>query len=613
MNFHTVDATWRYSFITLAAMMLLNGCASDSRRGDAADLAIQASLAEVAHSQPLLPAPLRQLPPVALDGGIAASLSAEPRFDLRVRRLAARDLFLGLVEGTAYNIIIDPAVEGFVSLDMKDVTVPEVLEAVRRSYGYDFRLQGRQIQIYPSGVHTRIFEVNYLDLDRVGSSVTSSVSSTGRSSGSGNSATSGQTGSTTSSSTGGSQITTVGRSSFWSGICSGVAMILRDEVGRGETRSAPSEPAGGAGIGSLLGGLRGGAEPARTTAATSSPISNACEGQRYSVNAQSGLVMVRASPQELRAVEEYLDRVQQSAQRQVIIEARVLEVELGDGFQSGVNWAALSRQGANRALISQTGGGSFLGGGSVASTNGSGMNLDPAAIAGMGVGALSTTAGGIFSLAVNSDNFSAFIELLQTQGDVQVLSSPRVSTVNNQKAVIKVGSDEYFVTNINTTTDTNNTQAVNVELESFFSGVSLDVTPQIGNDGSIVLHIHPAVSDVREQTKQINSSAGSMTMPLAISSVRESDSVIRAHNGQIVMIGGLMQNTLRETVAKVPLLGDLPLVGRLFSHTRRTTSKSELVILLKPILVDDEGAAWAREVDAAARLMRQQGQPPKTN
>ena len=197
--------------------------------------------------------------------------------------------------------------------------------------------------------------------------------------------------------------------------------------------------------------------------------------------------------------------------------------------------------------------------------------------------------------------------MLKSQGDVQVLSSPHVSTVNNQKAVIKVGSDEFFVTSIDTDTTTAGiagTTNISVELEPFFSGVALDVTPQIGQEGDIVLHIHPAVSEVREQTKNVSTTLGTLTLPLAASTIRESDTVIRAANGQVVVIGGLMQNASQDEDASVPLLGDIPFIGGLFRHTKKSTRKSELVILLKPIVVDVNGTAWQNQLQRSSSSIR---------
>jgi MSHA biogenesis protein MshL len=198
----------------------------------------------------------------------------------------------------------------------------------------------------------------------------------------------------------------------------------------------------------------------------------------------------------------------------------------------------------------------------------------------------------VFSVLFNiGNNFAGFIELLQTQGEVQVLSSPRVSAVNNQKAVIKVGQDEFFVTDFSTTTTTGTatTTTPSVTLTPFFSGIALDVTPQISGDGSVLLHIHPSVSRVEDQDKEITFGEESLTLPLALSTVRESDTIIRAKSGQIVVIGGLMEDILTDEEAATPFLSDIPMVGELFKHKRQRKAKTELVILLKPLVVSHDG------------------------
>ncbi|MGD8811378.1 MAG: pilus (MSHA type) biogenesis protein MshL, partial [Thioalkalispiraceae bacterium] len=283
---------------------------------------------------------------------------------------------------------------------------------------------------------------------------------------------------------------------------------------------------------------------------------------------------------------------QTSIQRQVIIEAKIIEVELNEKFQSGINWSALGTgdNGNNTGLASVIGGGSIFSGTGITGIAGNTGNLNPAAL--NPVDGSSTSAfGGVFTLALQASNdFSAFIELLKSQGDVKVLSSPKVSTINNQKAVIKVGQDEFFITDVssNTNTGTATTTTQNdVELTPFFSGVALDVIPQISEQGEIILHIHPTVSTVIEKIKNISvSTTEALSVPLAVSSIRESDSIIRATNGQVVVIGGLMQDVLQDDNASVPGLGDVPVVGGLFGHTQQVKTKSELVILLKPIVVN---------------------------
>jgi MSHA biogenesis protein MshL len=196
---------------------------------------------------------------------------------------------------------------------------------------------------------------------------------------------------------------------------------------------------------------------------------------------------------------------------------------------------------------------------------------------------------GAFTIAANFADFNTFIQLLGAQGHTRVLSSPRVSTLHNQQAIIKAGIDEFFVTGVqsNTVTGTATSTTQNVQLTPFFSGVALDVTPQIAADGSVILHIHPTISEVSDQTKTLTVEGTVDTIPLALSQVRESDSIVRARSGQLVIIGGLMREEATKANYKTPLLGDIPGVGRLFRSEQNQRSTVELVILLRPIVVAD--------------------------
>jgi len=211
----------------------------------------------------------------------------------------------------------------------------------------------------------------------------------------------------------------------------------------------------------------------------------------------------------------------------------------------------------------------------------------------------STNTGSIFGLALQTNNFAALITLLESQGTVHVLSNPRISTLNNQKAVLKVGTDDFFVTNVSTTTTsggTSNTTTPNVTLEPFFSGVVLDVTPQIDADGNVILHVHPAVTQVTTVSQTINLGiGGTLVLPLASSATQETDSVVRGTDGHIVAIGGLMKLSTTSGRSDVPGVSDVPLLGSLFRNTDQTTAKSELVILIKPTIVKDD-ASWDQNI-----------------
>lgn len=507
------------------------------------------------------------IPPLALELPSGDAAPAEPRFDIKVNRAPAREFFMGLVEGTPYNMVVHPEVSGHVTLDLKNVTIPQAMDVVRNVYGYDFERHDNSYQVLPNALRTRIFSVNYVNVQRAGESelrvssgqVSQRTAKDRKREGSDPSRQANVIG---------SKISTKSTTDLWGEL----ALTLQALVGN---------------------------EPGRSVV----------------VSSQTGVVVVRAMPHELRAVEEYLLATQAILNRQVVLEAKILEVELSDGFQSGINWAALAESNGDSILAGQVGGGTSLKNltSEIAGNEG---NLNPGAYNPIDNTAVSAF-GGVFSLALSVGDFTAFIELLQTQGEVHVLSSPRVSTVNNQKAVIKVGSDEFFVTDIESNTNltsgvanTNN----NVELTPFFSGVALDVIPQISGEGDIVLHVHPSVSRVEEQVKNIGvevasddpsspETASGLFLPLAFSTIRESDSVIRAQSGQVVVIGGLMQTITNDEVSSVPVLGKLPLVGGLFRHTRQVTRKSELVILLRPVIVAN-GQTWTDSLSASRRSVQ---------
>ncbi len=473
------------------------------------------------------------------------------RFDIKVNAVKAKQFFMGLVDGTAMNMVLHPGIKGKITLELKNVNVADVMEVTRDVLGYDFVLSENTYQVFPNILRTKIFKVNYLSVNRTGNSnmqvssgqVTES-SNSGSSSNSNTNFNSGSASQSTKSrqSVSGSSVATLYKSDFWTELEVSLKALLPEK-----------------------------------------------ENRSVVVNAQSGIVVVRALSSELRVIETYLDETQISVQRQVILETKILEVELNDSYQTGINWAALNQSGNDKVLFGLTGGGSIFDNGQ-SIIDGNTGNLDPSALSQIN-GTATSAFGGVFSLALNlGSGFAAFIELLKSQGEVQVLSSPRISTINNQKAVIKVGVDEFFITdlttNTNTSSSTSNVQN-NVEFTPFFSGVALDVIPQISDDGVVILHIHPTVSNVVEKIKAVDVSATtSLKIPLANSTIRESDSIIRAHNGQVVVIGGLMQNSIQNREASVPLLGDIPLIGALFRHTQKINKKSELVILVKPIIVE---------------------------
>jgi MSHA biogenesis protein MshL len=481
----------------------------------------------------------------------------EPRLDLLVSNAQAREVFLAIVADTRYSMLMHPDVSGTLSVTLRGVTVLEALEAIRDVYGYDFKVDGRRITVYGPSIQTRIFTVNYPHSQRVGTSdlrvaagSTPSITGAGGGGGTTGATTGTSTASTTATgATGGtssssSRVATTSRSDFWTELTEAV----RAMVGTSGGRNVIASP-------------------------------------------QAGILAVRAMPDELRQVEKFLKATQGAVERQVMLEAKIVEVELRDGYQSGVNWAAFSSDSNSTQLIGVLGS-------SVSSTAISNPLLQGGtSISGVVSQPSFASGGGLFGLALATSQFAAVLGFLETQGDVQTLSSPRVATLNNQKAVLKVGSDDFFITNvtggsISTATvagTTGTTTMPTVTLTPFFFGIALDVTPQIDDSNNIMLHIHPSVTSVTEKTKLVDlGSVGSYRLPLASSSVNETDTVVRIQDGRIVAIGGLMQMESARNASGVPGTTGMGPLSALFGNRAETGRKKELVVLIKPSIIRTE-------------------------
>lgn len=465
-------------------------------------------------------------------GAVTGEAGNEKRITVNAKNVEAKAFFGSLVQGTKYNLVLHPDVRGRVTLSMKNVTAREALNAVSDIYGYSIEVNNDQVQVFPAALRSETFTVDYLQLKRAGVSLT--TLSSGAKSLDSDSDNGGDGNERVSMPTGGTSIETSSESDFWKQLEVAVAAM----IGKGDGRSIVVSP-------------------------------------------QASLMTVRAYPNELREVRRFIDAAESRLKRQVILEAKILEVTLSDGYQQGVNWTNIAKA---------------VGSGSV--------NISRP-VSNLVGNAASQLVGGQTNITITDGHFESVLSFLDTQGDVNVLSSPRVTAANNQKAMIKVGGDEYFVTDLSFSSTNNEFSegGPNIELTPFFSGISLDVTPQIDDNNGVLLHVHPAVIDVKteEKTIQLGTAVEPYILPLAKTSVRESDSIIHAQSGDVVVIGGLMKSGYNEVVSKVPVLGDIPFLGHLFRNVNREKQKTELVILLKPSVVGED--TWEKEIQRSRNLL----------
>ncbi len=495
------------------------------------------------------------VPKAVVVSGSARDLDA--RFELSVNNAPAAQVFLQLGLNTGYNILVSPELSGAITIGLKNTTVPEALEVLRELFGYDYRIAGNRVFVYPNTVQTRIYRINYLPGRRQGLSELHVSSSSIQGTGGSNSGSS--SGGSSNSSSGGSSGSSSGGSSSNSGARSDDTAHVRTTSDSDFWKEVQES------LVSMVG---------------------TANGRGVVMNPAAGVVVIRATPAEHRHVTDFLKAVQVNIERQVMLEAKIVEVQLTSSSATGVNWSLFGNHGSRGGGIANLAPGVTLKQDQISSADVS-ITKGPTFTAG---------AAGFYGLAVQTTNFMALINFLQTQGDVQVLSSPRIATMNNQKAVLKVGSDELFVTGVKTdsTSSGNNTVTTpTLTLQPFFSGISLDVTPQIDDSGMVMMHIHPAISAVTEKQKTIDlGNLGLYKLPLATSSINETDSIVKVMDGHIVAIGGLMRVTTTADRNGVPGLSEVPGVGGLFRQKETYTNKRELVVLIRPTVIGEDGSGW---------------------
>ncbi len=459
------------------------------------------------------------------------------KYTVVVNEVPVKELLFALARDAQVNVDIDPGIEGFVTLNAIDQTLPQILDRIARQADVRFEIQGKNIIVSPDRPYIRTYRVDYVNLTRESKGtidVATQIETTGMSD------TGGGGGGGSNNST--SSITNTANNRFWLTLTRNIQALV------GETAAGSS--AGQADL----------------------PVTGA-----VIPNPESGIISVRATSKQHTAVQSFLDKVLANAQRQVLIEATVVEVTLNDQYQQGIDWTVLQRNG---------------GSGFVSNPNLQALssNVPQAVAASLILGYLDPDASG--------KNVSIAVQLLRTFGDIKVLSSPKIMTLNNQTAVLKVVQNfVYFEVDVEPPVVSGSGAATAAAVETTAKtvpvGLVMTVTPQINENDAVTLNVRPTISSVIDTVQDPNPelfTGGLLNRQLQnlvpVIQVREMESVLQINNGQIGVLGGLMQDAVEQVTNSIPLLSDIPLLGdSLFRSHSNQYDKSELVIFLRPLVI----------------------------
>lgn len=501
----------------------------------------------------------------------------ERLYTLSVRNASVKDVLLSFSKESNVNIIVDPDVSGEVTADLKDVTLVQALDALLTPLGLEYTLEPGFVRVSRQKLITRLFHLNYIGTFRQSfrSLASSTSSGFGGTTGGGGGATAAAGGGVTGGAPGGTAGGGGGSSGFNTVSGSDIQDIFREiELGLVSL--------GLRSTGILQAGLAAGGGAATTTTTAAGTLGGlggtlpmGAKGL-FSINRQAGIVMITAFPDTVVKAAELLEAIEGTIQRQVLIEAKIVEVTLRDAFRFGINWEAIFIR------IASPTNAIALGQGLTAAERT--LLALPQGIrtrSNLGLAKDISRVEGITQFSIGAKDTEAILEALTRQGDVNVISSPKVSTLNNQTAIIRVGTQETFFAGVvqSQTSGGVVTTTEGVVANPVTIGVTLDVTPQISASGIITMNIHPSITDKTGVTK---SRFGDEA---PILDIREMDTVIKVKDGQTIVLGGLMQEKKEVTENRTPALGKIPVLGWFFKDITSDKKKTDLVIFLTPTIL----------------------------
>ena len=440
------------------------------------------------------------------------------------------ELLLSIARDGSFNIDIIGDIEGRVTLNAIDQTLVQILERLALQAPIRYRLDGENLQVSADLPYLQTYNIDYLNMSRTTSSSIALATQVGSLNINPNNSAGGSSGATNNSQ---SQVENTSENRFWQSLVDNIYGILGTDVDPGGTDNSANH--------------------------------------RVMVNRESGLISVRATHRQHREVQTFIEKIMASARRQVLIEATVVEITLNDSYQAGVDWRALSND-DNGISINQSLTGGTDATASVVAPNVLLSYAEPRSAIG---------------------NVLATIQLLDQFGDVKILSSPRIIALNNQVAILKVVDNRvYFTIAVNREAATDNSPRVTTfetQVRTVPVGFVMNLTPFISANNEVILNVRPTISRILGFANDPSPSLAEEGVVNRIPEiqVREIESLLRVNSGNVAVIGGLMQDRVSNATDGVPGLRDIPLLGNAFSYQRQASAKTELLIFLRPTVIDN--------------------------
>ncbi len=575
------------AFIPMLLAALLPACATKTLEPSSAHITTPEA------RQPGIPAPVAAMPPLPQPKPSAR----QETYSVVVNEVPVRELLFALARDAKLNVDVHPAIEGLVTVNAINQTLPQILDRVAAQVDLRYELKERSLQVLPDEPFLKTYRIDYVNMARTASSavnIATSISSTGGTVGGNNAGASAQNASNSSN----TSVANVSENRFWARLVENVQGILREQdrlVVLRRSEGTQGEAGGGSAgattnIGRAAGVSVSGAAsqpvqaqlPASTPGSMPTPVSapgtpapnqQLSEAER-AVNViahpESGVLMVRANSRLQKKVQEFISEVTTSAQRQVLIEATIVEVQLSDQFQSGVDWAKVSESTRSFSSFQQ-------------SVIGSNLSATP----------FTQLTFNIANPNLFSGTFTSTVKMLETFGKTKVISSPKIMALNNQTALLKVVQEKvYFTVDVDVTDATASgpgSRTFTSNLHTVPVGVVMSVTPQISESSQVSLNVRPTISNIigykaDPVPKLYNINIENLVPEIE---VREIESTLKLSSGQVAVLGGLIRDSVENKREGLPWFSRLPFIGTLTSYRDETTSKIELVIFLRPVVIND--------------------------